>query len=416
MSGRSDGRRQALWRRTPWGRRDAQLARYEAAIAELLAVVRAAAQGDLEPRVQMLYVLAPPGGDQLTEIADALNHLVDLTDAYVRESTATMQAARERRFCRRVLERGLPGTFGAGARTFNLVTDAMAEAARREDAEATRAQLANEFERTVGALVESVATAAAETHAAAEALASTARDADHAATCTADAAGEVAREVGAAVDEGAAVAAAAAAIAEQVARVRDATQSASDTAKRAGHTAQALERSTAEIREVVGLIRDIAFQTNLLSLNAAVEAARAGDAGRGFAVVAGEVRSLALRTAEGTRTVEERVDAMLAAATEVLAAVHVIEREVELCRDSASGIAAAAEQQHAASASMKEGLRRAAAQTDMATRSVGSTRDAVVETTSAASQMLAASETLTRTAEQLDLAVANFLAGLRAPH
>jgi methyl-accepting chemotaxis protein len=94
-----------------------------------------------------------------------------------------------------------------------------------------------------------------------------------------------------------------------MATIADETQkSAKEGASLAGNTLSAMEQivgSANAINEAIGIIDAIAFQTNILSLNAAVEAATAGEAGKGFAVVAGEVRNLAARSAEAARTIKE---------------------------------------------------------------------------------------------------------------
>jgi methyl-accepting chemotaxis protein len=121
-----------------------------------------------------------------------------------------------------------------------------------------------------------------------------------------------------------------------------------------------LSKAASRIGDVVELINTIAGQTNLLALNATIEAARAGDAGRGFAVVASEVKALAEQTAKATGEISQQITGIQGATQESVNAIKEISGTIERLAEISSAIAAAVEEQGAATQEISRNVQQAA--------------------------------------------------------
>ena len=177
---------------------------------------------------------------------------------------------------------------------------------------------------------------------------------------------------------------------------------------------QGLAEAASKIGEVVNLISDIAEQTNLLALNATIEAARAGEAGKGFAVVASEVKTLASQTAKATEEIAAQIGAIQGAVGGSVEAIKGIGKTIAEISEIATTIASAVEEQGAATQEISRNVQEAAQGTSEVTENISGVNQAAGETGAAAGQVLSAAQELSRQSETLRTEVERFLIDVKA--
>lgn len=169
-----------------------------------------------------------------------------------------------------------------------------------------------------------------------------------------------------------------------------------------------LSSSSTEIGDVIKVITSIAEQTNLLALNATIEAARAGEAGKGFAVVASEVKDLAQSTAHATSEISERIDSIQSDTQGAVAALGKVTRVIDEINTYQATIASAVEEQTSTTSSMSAHLTTAASGTQEVTTGIEAVADATGTTRLIATEAKETSADLARLAEQMQGVVGQF--------
>ena len=386
-----------------------ELERYRLWVKKLADVCEAACHGDLEARLLHVDV----DGD-LERALLSVNGLLDYTDAFVRESKASLSAAAQGKFFRKVLLKGMCGTFRQASEMINSAGEKMKyQAAELKQAETKRLQMADAFEKEVQGISTIVSAAATQLHATVQSLTAVTDRATQETSDAVEIVNQTSQNVEIVAESTIQLSQSIQQIDNRVKESNGVVQQAVNESEHAKEFMSGLVEATNDIGSVAKMIAEIAKQTNLLALNATIEAARAGEAGAGFSVVASEVKNLAQDTAKATSQITDKIRVIQGVVNDAVANISTVSKTIRQVDEISESISSSISEQSDSIATIHQNVEGAAGKTVQTSQSIQRVAATAEETSHSTQDLLAAANDISQQSESLNSAVNQFLATIR---